>query len=337
MLNWIWLAFLLIAVLVGGFTGKLPQMTTGAFEAASDAVMKIALPLVGVMAIWLGIMRLAERSGLVQIIARLLRPLLRVLFPEVPPDHPAMGAMVMNMAANMLGLGNAATPLGLRAMGLLEQLNPRPGTATNAMCTFLAINTASIQLVPTTAIAILAINHARDPTAIVLPAFLATCIAACSGVCAAKLLERLPMFRMKDEGEKRRRRKQAEKLSASAAPAEEIAVEKVDVPPLNALHGILLALFAAAFVFFFIKIAFPSVLHEPLHVEAPTPEAALAALPEALGGSLWRGVVPAVYGLTEFADKPSGAARPARALRAGGAVSALFFSALRRAAPGEGL
>src|ERR1700758_3534126 len=155
MLNWIWLAFLLVAVLVGGFTGKLPQVTAGIFETASDAVMKIALPLVGLMAIWLGIMRLAERSGLVQLIARALRPLLRLLFPDVPPDHPAMGAMVMNMAANMLGLGNAATPLGLRAMSLLERLNPRPGTATNAMCTFLAINTASIQLVPPTSIAVL--------------------------------------------------------------------------------------------------------------------------------------------------------------------------------------
>jgi len=201
MLNYIWLAFLLIAVLVGGFTGKLPAMTAGVFETAGDAVMKIALPLVGVMAIWLGIMRLAERSGLVQVIARVLRPLLRLLFPDVPPEDPAMGAMVMNMAANMLGLGNAATPLGLRAMTLLEKLNPRPGTATNAMCTFLAINTASIQLVPTTAIAILAINHAKDPTGIVLPAFLATSIAACSGVCAAKLLERLPIFKVKAEPE----------------------------------------------------------------------------------------------------------------------------------------
>src|SRR5258708_32187148 len=157
MLNYIWLAFLLVAVLAGGFTGKLPAMTSGVFETASDAVMKVALPLVGVWAVWLGIMRLAERSGLVQLIARALRPLLRRLFPEVPPDHPAMGAMVMNMAANMLGLGNAATPLGLRAMALLERLNPRPGTATNAMCAFLAIHTASIQLVPTTAISILAV------------------------------------------------------------------------------------------------------------------------------------------------------------------------------------
>jgi spore maturation protein A len=125
MLNWIWLAFLLIAVVVGGFTGQLDAVTKGAFQTAKDAVMTLALPLTGLMAVWLGMMRLAERGGLVQIIARALRPLLRRLFPDVPPDHPAMGAMVMNMAANMLGLGNAATPLGLRAMQLLQLLNPR--------------------------------------------------------------------------------------------------------------------------------------------------------------------------------------------------------------------
>src|SRR4029077_3765449 len=136
-------------------------MTKGAFETAETAVMKIALPLIGLMAIWLGIMRLAERSGLVQLIARALKPLMRRLFPEVPAGHPAMGAMVMNMAANMLGLGNAATPLGLRAMRLLESLNPRPGVATNAMITFLAINTASIQILPLTAIGILVTAGAK--------------------------------------------------------------------------------------------------------------------------------------------------------------------------------
>src|SRR4051812_3266890 len=190
MLNWIWLSFLLIAVLVAGFTGRLPELTSGAFEAAKSAVMDIALPLMGIWAIWLGMMRLAEQSGLVQLLARVLRPVMRLLFPDVPAEHPARGAMVLNMAANMLGLGNAATPLGLRAMAHLERLNPYPGVATNAMCTFLAINTASIQLIPTAAIAILAVNKSADPTAIVPTAFLATLCAACSGVTAAKILER---------------------------------------------------------------------------------------------------------------------------------------------------
>src|SRR3954451_9158814 len=158
MLNWIWLSFLLIAVFVAGFTGRLPQLTTGAFESAKGAVMDIALPLMGIWAIWLGMMRLAEQSGLVQKLAQALKPIMRRLFPDVPPEHPAMGAMVLNMAANMLGLGNAANPLGLRALAHLERLNPRPGVASNAMCPFLTLNTASIQLLPTSAMSILAIN-----------------------------------------------------------------------------------------------------------------------------------------------------------------------------------
>jgi hypothetical protein len=119
----------------------------GAVAGARDAV-DLAIALIGIMSLWLGLMRLAEKSGLVERVARLLRPVLVRLFPEVPAGHPAMGSMVMNLAANMLGLLNAATPLGLRAMRDLESLNPHPGTATNAMCTFLAINTSSVQLIP---------------------------------------------------------------------------------------------------------------------------------------------------------------------------------------------
>ena len=194
MLNYIWLALIVCSVLLGGWNNRLGDVTSGAFDGARTAVMTIALPLVGAMCIWLGIMRLAERSGLVQALARALRPVLGLLFPEVPPGHPAMGSMVMNIAANMLGLGNAATPLGLRAMGDLEKLNLHPGTATNAMCTFLAINTSSVQLLPTTAIAILAANGSKDPSAIVGTALVATTCACLTGVSAAKLLERLPIF-----------------------------------------------------------------------------------------------------------------------------------------------
>ena len=154
----------------------------------------IALGLIGVMALWLGVMRLAERAGLVQKLARALRPIMRRLFPDVPAEHPAMGAMLMNMAANMLGLGNAATPLGLRAMRDLESLNPHPGAATNAMCTFLAINTASVQLIPTTAIAILVAAGSTRPTAIVGTALLATLCAATTAIIAVKTLEKLPWF-----------------------------------------------------------------------------------------------------------------------------------------------
>ncbi len=196
MLNYLWLSLVTLAAIIGAATGRMREVTEGAFQMADTAVMKIALPLVGVMALWLGLMRLAERSGLVQQLARALRPVMRRLFPEVPVEHPAMGSMVMNMAANMLGLANAATPLGLRAMRDLETLNPHPGTATNAMCTFLAINTSSIQLLPTTAIAILAAQHSKDPTAIVGTAFLATVCSTVAGIAAVKWMQNWRSFRV---------------------------------------------------------------------------------------------------------------------------------------------
>ncbi|MEY4087920.1 MAG: hypothetical protein RJB55_191 [Verrucomicrobiota bacterium] len=200
MLNGLWLGMVVIAVLVGAAAGRLREVTDGAFAMADLAVMKIALPLAGVMALWLGLMRLAERSGLVQVIAGGLRPVLRRLFPEVPENHPAMGAMVMNLAANMLGLANAATPLGLRAMRHLEALNPRPGTATNAMCTFLAINTSSIQLIPATTIAILAAQKSQDPTAIVGTALIATFFSTLAGISAVKWMQNWRMFRVEPAG-----------------------------------------------------------------------------------------------------------------------------------------
>src|SRR5436309_15137880 len=193
-LNYIWLALVLLAVAIGGWNDRLKDVTGGALDGAKTAVT-IALGLIGIMALWLGLMRLAERAGLVQRIAYGLQPLMQRLFPEVPPDHPAMGSMLMNMAANMLGLGNAATPLGLRAMRDLESLNRRPGVASNAMCTFLAINTSSVQLIPATAIAILAAAGSARPTVIVGTAFFATLCAASVAVLSAKFFERLSIFR----------------------------------------------------------------------------------------------------------------------------------------------
>jgi len=195
MLNHIWLAMLLTAMLVAGVTGNVRASVDAAIRAAETAVT-LALGLVGVMALWLGVMRLAERSGLVGILARVLRPVLSRLFPDVPPDHPAMGSMVMNIAANMLGLTNAATPLGLRAMRDLETLNRHPGTATNAMCTFLAINTGSVQLIPATAIAVLAASGSLNPTAIVGSTLVATCFSSAAGLMAAKWMERWAVFRV---------------------------------------------------------------------------------------------------------------------------------------------
>jgi spore maturation protein SpmA len=244
MLNTLWLALIALAVFVGGATGRLHEVTEGAFQMADTAVMKIALPLAGIMALWLGLMRLAERSGLVQKLARALRPVMTRLFPDVPPEHPAMGSMVMNMAANVLGLANAATPLGLRAMRDLETLNRHPGTATNAMCTFLAINTSSIQLIPTTAIAILATQGAKDPTAIVGTSLIATTCSTIVGITAVKWLQNLPVFRAK-----------ADPVVAAAGPAasgETPAVELPEPGPLAAWGplalGGLLVFFGGLFV-----------------------------------------------------------------------------------------
>jgi len=273
MLNYVWLAFLVVAVLVGGFTGKLPDLTGGAFEGAEKAVMKVVLPLLGIWAIWLGMMRLAERAGLVQALARALRPLMSRLFPDVPRDHPAVGAMVMNMAANMLGLGNAATPLGLRAMRLLESLNPNPGVATNAMCTFLALNTASIQILPLTAIGILVTAGAKSATSIVITAFLATLCAASAGVLAAKFLEKLPRFR-------------AETTPSRAAPEpgapwealEATELEKIALPALTGRRRIGIGIYLAAFAAMFLLLLFPGIFSGALgqlHAgwSAPSPPA----------------------------------------------------------------
>jgi spore maturation protein SpmA len=196
MLNYIWLGLVLLAVVLGGLNHRLPQITDAAFDAARTAVMTIALPLIGLTALWLGVMRLAERAGMIQALARALRPALRWLFPDVPPQHPAMGSMLMNIAANMIGLTNAATPLGLRAMNDLEKLNRHPGTATNAMCTFLAINTSSVQLLPMTAIGILAAAGSQQPTAIVGTALLATLCSTAAGIAAVKSLQNLRWFRL---------------------------------------------------------------------------------------------------------------------------------------------
>jgi spore maturation protein SpmA len=261
-LNYIWLALILCAVAIGGWNGQLKEVTDGAFDGAKTAVT-IALGLIGVMALWLGVMRLAERAGLVQRIARGLRPLMRRLFPDVPPDHPAMGSMVMNMAANMLGLGNAATPLGLRAMRDLERLNPRPGVATNAMCTFLAINTSSVQLIPATAIAILAASGSTRPTAIVGTALLATLCAATVAVISVKIFERLPIFRPKDESV-------SEPEPAAAADREDRVEEEsplIAQPPAgrpSRWGSIGLLVLAIAFVVFFFRITLPSLFQWPV-------------------------------------------------------------------------
>lgn len=189
MLTWIWLALVVSSVLVGAYTGRLDEVTKAAFDNAGTAVT-IALSLVGIMALWLGLMRVAEKAGLIHLLARAIRPLFRRLFPEIPDGHPALGSMVLNIAASWLGLGNAATPLGLKAMEQLQELNPRPDTASDSQVTFLAINTASITLIPTTIIAVRAAAGSASPTEIVGTTVVASCAATVVAILASRLLRR---------------------------------------------------------------------------------------------------------------------------------------------------
>ena len=171
---------------------KIKEVTNSALHYA-DIAVEISIGLVGVMALWLGIMKIAEEAGIINYLSRGLRPLTKFLFPEVPSDHPAMGSMIMNISANILGLGNAATPFGLKAMEELEKLNPEKGTATNAMCTFLAINTAGMTLIPATAIALRATAGSSEPAIIIGTSLFGSLCATIMGVFSAKFLENFPL------------------------------------------------------------------------------------------------------------------------------------------------
>lgn len=198
MLNAIWAGMIILSVVVGVIQGRIDQVVQ-AVSASAKLGFEVALGLTSVMALWLGIMAIASASGLVAHLASALNPVMRRLFPDVPKDHPAMGAMVMNISANMLGLGNAATPFGLEAMKELDKLNKHATTASNAMCTFLAINTSSVQLVPATAIAFLAAHGNQHPSEVIFTALLATMASTFVAITAVKQLAKLPMFRIKTE------------------------------------------------------------------------------------------------------------------------------------------
>ena len=212
MLNHIWLWMIIVSILIAGSSDfyqeltadKSPQkenvtrnlneetktgkITSAAIDAAGLAV-KISIGLIGVMALWLGIMKVAEEAGAIRILARAVQPITKRLFPTIPTEHPAVGAMVMNIAANMMGLSNAATPLGIKAMEELDKLNPKKGEATNDMITFLVINTSAITVIPATAIAIRASMGSANPQKIVVPAILAATMATIVGITTVKLIQ----------------------------------------------------------------------------------------------------------------------------------------------------
>lgn len=194
----IWLGLILIGVITAMFTGKMPEVTKAAIDAAKTSV-ELSIGLIGIMALWLGFMKLAEGAGLVQGLARLLRPVMKRLFPDVPPEHPAMGSMLSNIAANMLGLGNSATALGLKAMQDLKSLSKLGDTATNAMATFLTINTTSVTLIPATVIAMRASAGSENPTGIIGATLIATICSTVVGITAAKLLEKRKSYKQASE------------------------------------------------------------------------------------------------------------------------------------------
>tara|TARA_B100000214_G_scaffold95049_1_gene65857 strand:- start:110 stop:700 length:591 start_codon:yes stop_codon:yes gene_type:complete len=192
MLNYIWFGLIFISVVVGTITGRIDEVTEAAISMSKTSV-EIAIGLVGIMALWLGTMRIAEESGLIQIIARALRPITIRLFPDVPSDHPAIGSIVLNMAANMLGLGNAATPMGLKAMKELQELNQQKDTATDAMCTFLAINTSSVQIIlPATVVGLMGAASNQ----IFITTIIATGLSTVAAIVSVKFLSKMKRFKI---------------------------------------------------------------------------------------------------------------------------------------------
>ena len=202
MINIVWLGLIVIGIsvaiinsIVNGDLEPLREITAAAFNMSKTSI-ELAIGLIGLMMLWLGLMKLAEESGLINIIAKLLRPIMVRLFPDVPADHPAMGAMIMNISANMLGLSNAATQLGLKAMLELQKLNKNEETATNAMVTFLALNSSSVTIIPSTIIGIRVATGSADPARVIGTILFATTCSTIVAITLAMLLSKMKRFRL---------------------------------------------------------------------------------------------------------------------------------------------
>ena len=223
MLNWVWLGLILTSIVYGAFTGHIGDVSKAISDGAKSAV-ELVIGLVGGMVFMLGIMQVAFDGGLRDIIARVMAPLLRRLFPEIPADHPAMAAMVMNMACNLMGLGNAATPFGIKAMSELAKINRFPGAASNAMVLFLAINTSSINLFPPTGtIFVRAAAGSENPFAIWLPTLMATVCSTIGAVAFYYLLRKLPVFKHEPVSE-------SERAAASESPEDDFGADAIEIP-----------------------------------------------------------------------------------------------------------
>lgn len=187
MLNILWPIFIIVSYLYAIVVGNVNEINNSIFESCESAV-SLSITFLGTMCLWNGIMQIAKKTTLIQKLTNLLRPIMKVLFPDIPNDSKAHQEISMNMVANILGLGNAATPLGLKAMKTLQEENTKKDTLSNSMAMFIIINTASIQIIPTTVIAIRSSLKSANPTSIILPVWVATICAAIAGVCVAKIL-----------------------------------------------------------------------------------------------------------------------------------------------------
>ncbi len=201
MMNYIWAGLVLIGIITAFFTTEFTAVSESALNAAKTAV-QVVLALMGVMALWLGLMKIAEQSGLMDIFAKAIRPLIDWLFPDLKQNKKAKAAITMNVAANALGLANAATPFGLKAMEEMQKDNPKKDTATNAMCTFLTINTAGIQLIPMSVIGILVGLGAQNPAEIIAPCLIVTLLTQVIAILTVKLLQKWGGNAPKQKGDK---------------------------------------------------------------------------------------------------------------------------------------
>lgn len=189
-MNYIFFGLIAVSIVAGVFNGTLNNVVSAMIDGCSVAV-KIAFSLIGIMAFWLGIMRIAEKSGLVKFISKLIYPIAKPLFKDIEKDSPALGDITMSITANALGLTNAATPIGLKVMKELQEDNPNKDTATDSMCMFLGMNTAGFQIIPATVIAILAGLGAKNPTDIVLPTLIVTTLAFIVAIVTALILKKV--------------------------------------------------------------------------------------------------------------------------------------------------
>lgn len=189
MINYIWFVMIFLGLIVGIFTGN-GEGISNAIIGSIDSTVSFIIGLVGLMCFWCGVMKVAEKSGLTEKLAKLMKPILKVIFKEAAKDEKALGAIVMNITANMMGLGNAATPFGIKAMEEMDRLNRDKGRASNDMALFLVLNAACVQLVPSTVISIRAAAGSTNPGVIILPAIISTTVAAIVGVICAKILQR---------------------------------------------------------------------------------------------------------------------------------------------------